>query len=706
MPTINLPDGTILNFPDTMTPDQIRNALSGFQGSQPVQDQVPGQIPQDIPPDTPQGQEEGFLDTISRNLRDFTSEALNTATFGFSDVVAGAGAALAEELFGGEEADPAAAFNRPRQEREEFREENPITSGVASFIGAFVNPAGQRAGKFVTSGQGLLSTAGRSAAVGAGFGGGQAGGEFAGEALGQVLEGEEVDIAQGAADVGTATALGAGIGGAFPFAARGVKAGFSGIANTLRRFTEKGQGTRALRKVAEAMERDGLTPRMALERIEKLGPEAALLDVGPNSRALAFTVAGIPGTGKTKVTGFLRARQEGVRNPKTGVIEGGQVNRIQKHIDQLIKGNFFTERQQLANQNNSARFYDSAFASNQNIESKNIDSILKTPAGRQAFVNARKTIQNLRTNLSKVDPELSAQLKEAGQLRPPGGVGRGLKLQFLDQVKKEMFDLEQAAKTQFGKPTSKSRSISQLRRELIDELDASDVTAGKDYAQARSLAGDDLANQEALEAGSDFLSKTKFSNPEELGLALNEMSPEARHLFRVGAAQSLKGKLAEIVSRADASKKLIDIQSLERKIRLAFGDNVKFKQYVDLLENEKDLFRAVTDVLGNSKTAERGAALDDLALDTGRLAQGVRDLLAGDFISATRNIIRGSSERLLISPKETEKIADILLRRDVRGLSGQIPAPVSRVTETGRPVALEESLIRALSSTAGTRVDN
>ena len=185
---------------------------------------------------------------------------------------------------------------------------------------------------------------------------------------------------------------------------------------------------------------------MALERIEKLGPEAALLDMGPNSRALGFTVAGIPGKGKTKITNFLKKRQEGVRNPETGVIEGGQVNRIQDHMDQLVKGNFFSEQQQLANMKNASALYDSAYAANQQMESKIIDRILKTPDGKKAFALARRNMQNARATLSKSDPELTAQFKESGEKALGTGVGKGLKLEFLDQVKKALFDLEEGAK--------------------------------------------------------------------------------------------------------------------------------------------------------------------------------------------------------------------------------------------------------------------
>jgi hypothetical protein len=274
-------------------------------------------------------------------------------------------------------------------------------------------------------------------------------------------------------------------------------------------------------------------------------------------------------------------------------------------------------------------------------------------------------------NVSKTDPDLTAQLRETGGKVTGKGVGKGLKLEFLDQVKQNLWAVEQAKKTRLGAPTPESRAVSILRTKLINRLDEIDQGAtGGLYARARLAAGDDLANVEALQMGSNFMSKAEFSSPESLGIAIQDMTPEARHLFRVGMAQSLKGKVGEVVSRADAAKQLIDIQSLERKIQLGFGDNKKFQQYIGLMENEKELFRAVTEVLGNSKTAARGAALDDLAKDTGKLGQGVRDILSGDFFSATKNLLSGSVDRLTTTPKESDKIADILINRDITGLSG------------------------------------
>lgn len=665
-----------------------------------------------VPQEQPEQQAEPrtFLQTVS-DIVDFSKgasrSAASAATFGGSDIVGGAGRGLAELLFGaGDEGAVGEAFAAPTEERQAFEQQNPKTAIAANVAGAFVNPVGQAVGPLIAGGKGIVGKVGRGILGGAGLSTAQAGGEQVGEVLAETATDQEINIRENTDRILKAAGTGAAFGGAIPGAISTGKGVFTGIASLVTRFSSKTQGTKALRKVAEALERDGFTPSQALKRIDELGAEAALVDIGPNSRALGFTVFGIPGKGKETITKFLRGRQEGVRPPGGGRATGGQVQRIQDHIDELVPDNFFTQRQQLANLNKSGELYDAAYAANQQIESTTIDRILRTPSGRQAFKNARSTLQNLRKNVSKTDPELAEQLKETGEAATGRGVGKGLKLEFLDQVKRELFDLEELAKTPLGKATSRSRSITDLRRSLIDELDKVDVTAqagpgslkvgGGAYAQARLLAGDKLANQEALELGNKFMSKAQFSTPEELGVAIGEMSPEARHLFRVGAAQALKARIADVVSRADATKKLIDIQGLERKVDLAFGDEALFNKYTAFLENEKTLFRAVTDVLGNSKTAERLEALDDAGIDPSRLLQGFRDIAQGQTLRGGINVAAGLKERITTPPGQSEALAELLTGRNVRGLKEALPAP--QITEGGALKSIDEILIRALSA--------
>ena len=652
-----------------------------------------------------------FLDTVSdtsEDFKQFTREALNTATFGLSDIVAGGGRAAAEALFGkGEGGKIAEAFKAPRKERQAFEQENPKTAIAASIAGGFVNPVAQRLGGFISGGKGTLAQIGRGAGGGAALTGAQSTGERTGEVIGNVAAGEDVNFLDKAEQVAKDTLTGGAIGGAIPGAVQAGKAGFNGVASLLTRFSDKAQGTRALRKITEALERDGFTPQQALKRVDELGPEAALLDVGDNSRGLAFIAFGIPGKGKTSIAKFLRDRQEGVRNPITGVVKGGQVQRIQEHIDDIIPDNFFTQRERLANLNNSAKLYDEAYAANQAIDDKVINGILKTPSGRQAFKNARVTLRDLQKNLARSDPELTALAKEQGVVTG-AGIGKGLKLEFLDQVKRELFDLEQLAKGEFGKSTSKSGAITELRRKLIRRLDEVDVTAqsgpnslkaeGGSYARARVLAGDKLSEQEALENGADFMLKSRFSTPQELGVALEDMTPEARHLFRVGAAQALKAKISDSVSRADATKKLFNVQGLEQKVNAAFGDQDLFASYTKFLGKEETLFRAVADVLGNSKTGERIAALDDAVLDPGRILQGFRDITSGQPGGVTRgvvNIAGGIKDRIVTPPNQSEQLAKILTGRDISQLK---PLPAPQFTEPGQPRSLQELVIRALAS--------
>jgi len=674
MPTVNLPDGRKINFPDTMSAEEIQNALVGIRGTATEEAPAP---------------ETNLLEDVSQGLTGFTREAIAPFTLGVGGRVEEFGRFLAESIFG-ESGDPSI-----QKQREEFRTENPKLAITASIIGGLAGPIGQKAGGFIAKAQGLPQTIKRGAAVGAGL----VGTQTAIESEGDIQE-RVVQTAEGAA-------LGGTLGGTIPAAVTGVKAAGTGIVNLLSRFSDKRQGTMALRKVAEAMERDGFTPEQALQRIDELGPEAALLDVGPNSRALTFTAAGRPGKGKTRIAEMIRDRQEGVRDPRTGRLKGGQIARIENHINRLVPENFFDQRQQLANINESAALYKNAYAQNQFVESRVINRILKTPAGRQAMSNARTTLQNLQTNLSRIDPELTAQAKEAGIITGKG-VGRGLKLEFLDQVKRELFDLETLAKTSIGKPTSRSRSISELRVNLTKELDNVDVTAqagpgslkieGGDYARARLLAGDKLANQEALERGAEFMSKAKFGSPEELQIALNEMTPEMRHLFRVGAAQALKAKIGDTVSRADATKKLLDIPALEQKIQTAFGDQKLFANYTKFLENEKELFRAVTDVLSNSKTAERLLAAEDSLIDPGALLAGGQQVAGGQPIRGALNLAREGIRRLATGAKESEALAETLTGRNVQGLQNILPQ-VTPLTGQLAPRTLEETLIRGTTPT-------
>jgi len=161
----------------------------------------------------------------------------------------------------------------------------------------------------------------------------------------------------------------------------------------------------------------------------------------------------------------------------------------------------------------------------------------------------------------------------------------------------------------------------------------------------------------------------------------------------------LKAKIGDTVSRADAAKKILDIPALENKIKIAFGDDELFSKYASFMTNEKELFRAVTDVLSNSKTAERGLAAAESALDPGILVQAGSDIGRGNLIQGLFNLSKGFFQKVTSSQPRAEGIAKTLTGRNIEGLQ---PGPVvTRITEQLAPRSAEDVFLRALAPQAG-----
>ena len=495
-------------------------------------------------------------------------------------------------------------------------------------------------------------------------------------------EGDMSDRAEGAL---TGTAIGGLLGGASVPLIDAAVAGGRGIYNAVAARLPFGQAGVAQRKMAEALVRDGLTPQQAAAKVASIGPDAVLADAGPNAQGLARATAGTPGEGRTAITEFVTNRQEGIRDAGN-VLQGGQAGRITGQIESLVPQNYYATKAGQKATNAASDLYDSAFKANQMVESPEINLILKTPAGKQALRDAVELMQNDRSLVSKTDPELTAALKEAQQLgqtnvESPGGVGRGLKLRTLDYVKQALYDMEDAAKDQFGNATAKSRGITGLRRDLTRELDNVDVTAqagpnstkaaGGDYANARKLASTRARDLQALDRGQNFMSKSEFKGSQDLAADLADMSQTERDNFRIGAAQALKQKVGDTVSRADLTKKLMDIPELESKIKLAFGDDATFKKYIENLIGEKQMFSTYGKVTGNSSTAEKLAEQSDAKVDPSRFIAGLKQMASVnplDWFVGGAKAIGGAIDRSTMSPGVSRELANLLTGTDVTAL--------------------------------------
>ena len=621
------PDGRVFEFPTGMAEVEISAVMAKHYGG-----------------DTP------WYEDAARFVDDTVRSAARGATFGFADEIA-AGLNTGFGLLG--DYDKAVVEERARDDR--FREDSPVTSTVAEVAGgigstlavpwlkAATTPA-QGASLAARTATGVKSGAGLGALYGAGN-----------------ADGDLSDRAIGALQAGT---VGAATGGlAVPAVDLGAK-GVRLIADqTLGRLPSR-QAQVAANKVAEALQRDGLTPDQAMQRIRQLGPEAALLDAGPNSQALARAVYTQPGKGKPIIGDFLRTRQEGTRNPATGMLQGGQNSRVTASIEKLVPDTAKDARGAVANSKTlSGQSYNAARAGDDLVDvlpviSSLDDEITKSKGG-------------IKSALSRVRSFL---VDDAG--RPE------VTIDTLHQAKMAIDDLMSGeARSSMGN-VAKAR-IRAYQDALVEAIESAGE-AGAKYREGRLGTAAAWRINDALDMGEGFMLKRVAATPDDLADQLAKMRPEELEAFRTGAAQAIKSKLGDMNTRTDVTKRLMDIPNLEQKIRLAFGDDQTFKRYIDALEAERTMFDAYGRIISGSRTGEVLAEQADAGKDVGRVAQGVREIFLpqsmADPVRGITNIAGGLKDRAAIPGPVSGRLAKLLTGRSVDPLTEAMKSQVANDT--------------------------
>ena len=639
---------------------------------------------------------------IADRARDSLNQFAQGASFGFIDE----GKAFAQQglhdLTGGAlYSDDGQTYDerlaKIRGRMNSFEENNPVTSavlqgtgGVASSIalpGGLLGAAGKGTSRLANTVRGAgqaLSVAPKGAGIMAQSlrAGGQGAGYGAAHGAGNA-EGGVVDRLEGAAGGGI---IGLAAGLAAPpvinLTAKALQAGIEQVSRLLPEAWKR--STPAQRKVVEALLRDGLTPEQAALKMQQ-NPNFALVDVGPNTQGLARAAGTIPGEGKTTLTNFLRGRQEGTRDAGN-VLQGGQANRITSALDDFVPESFRGSMDDLiATRRKDARpLYEAAFAPRSDRAG---NTFAPWDERLQQFLDEPIVLQGLKKGVRIQQLEALADgvpfnpseyaiqgFDDAGELI----IGKVSNLRAMDAAKRGLDDiLEEYRDKTTGKLvlTEYGRAIDNVRRSLVNKLDemTTDWSTGESlYKNARAAWAGPSKMMDALSAGRDFMSKSIYKNPEELGRRMAELSPDEKHLFRIGAVQAMRDKTGDLVTRADATKRLMDIPNLESKIYQAFDNPEMYKKYIAMLQDEGTMFDSYGKVLTGSRTGEVAAEQADSAIDTGRIAQGVAEMAGGGvsgWLRGSRDVARGLKDRAFMSANTSKGLAELLSGRDTAGLA-------------------------------------
>lgn len=664
---ITAPDGTKyeVNAPDGASEQDALSYVQSQHGQQEELAPPPtAQTPPAPPSANPQAQQRSLGDRITSNAGDALRFAQKGLLMGAGDVAAAGLAAPIQSLasqFGDNPISLGKAYNNQlayeRQRMDDFQGRNPLIAGVSEGVGGAIPAAGAL---IASGGAAALPMALEAAAAKTGLGraGQYAMQNIAKPAVSGAAYGGAYGFGSGRDGLDNRVAAGddsAIVGGLLgPVAPLIGKSVFSGMDAASKyigsRFSGGAADDAAAMKVLQSIQRNNpsLSQQEAIQatrdRLTSMGDNAMLADTGENTRALAGAMSRLPGEGKTRINDAVTLRQEGMRDPNTQVLQGGQFGRTNNLIDDLIPENYFSAQDAtIAARKGLGASYDAAKASGNAVDVapilSNLDNEIFNSKG-----GIKSGLQKVRSYLVNDDgqPETS--------------------IETLHQAKMAIDDLMTGeARSSMGN-VAKAK-VKDYQNQIVTAIENS--PGGEQYQQGRLGTAGQWRLSEALDTGRDFLSRATARSNNDMQRVLQDMRPEELNAVRTGAAQALKETIGSTKRSGDVTEKLMNKPALEERVRMVFGDDATFQKYIGTLDNEKQFYNTYAEVKKGSPTAARLAAQEDAGVPAGIVADAARAALNPSPIGIANSVLNfvGNRGRQLTMPEPVRnRIAEILVK--------------------------------------------
>lgn len=536
-----------------------------------------------------------------------------------------------------------------RGEIEQFKEENPATSLAAEAVGS-VGTGAAGGLKLASKLPQTVGTFARGAMVGA------PSGAIAGAGMSDPEENLSFyeSMSERLKGGGQGAALGGVLGGAFgKIAEKSAPLIESTAARTRAAFV--GAKSKALRQVAQAMERDSTSIEGMIRKKALMGPEANISDIGgENVRDLLETIAQQPGKARDRVKramlGRLQTQRQRLKDTIRGVVHprADDLNTARMEIEQNLR-------------TQAKPFYDEAYRTPIQI-TEEIKSILDRPK--------IKPLVNKAVQMAKSDTDLSEDLIQGLNPENPNVV-------LLDYVKKAIDD--RTRKTVGNEKRIFTSAAEKLRNAIDDQVPS--------YKQARSIYGTEAGRLEALELGQGvFREAKKGVNVEKV---FSEMTPEKQEMFRLGASNEMF-RIMDNVSdtlegrpAAGLINKLYGSPIQKKTVDMVMESPQAARNFRRMLEAERSFVESANKALSNSATARRLALEADQAMDISEAADIASGKIDG-LIKAAKRILSGSTTDeatrselgRLLTAQNVDDIKAILINSQIQG--SLLPESISK----------------------------
>lgn len=370
---------------------------------------------------------------------------------------------------------------------------------------------------------------------------------------------------------------------------------------TAARMFPGAAGEQATGKLAQAFNRDMITPDEAQAALKRLGPLGGMIDVGgPNVRGLGEAVASKPGVGQQVAEDFLNTRAEGAP---------GRINAA-VNLATGDPGNFHATMTDLDNARRTAAApkYEAAFSRIVTTpqEAAQVQPFISDPIGQKAMNDGLRIIEL--ENLAKGQPFKPA---DYGVTRSQNGsyvLGDGVpNLRLMDAVKRGYDNIVEG----YRDPVTGKLALDQYGR-AVNQVRAAYTGKLRDmyprYGGALDAWGGPSGSMDALAMGRGVLS----NDPEVTSQAIANLSPGDRSFFQAGVARAIKDRADSVPDGADTTRRIFGNQLIRDKIAAGFGDPNAFNQFSNTMQNEATFAQTKNAVLSGSPTARRLAAQQDV----------------------------------------------------------------------------------------------
>lgn len=661
MTDIKMPDGTTVRFPDDMPEATIRGLIA---------QKFPRQVGE-AGAAIPRGQRDmtGHRDVLGEPNNSFVGKVGAFATGGV-DGVPVAGPALSAITKGVAAIVPSITSGQPYGEvydemgrmSKSIQEDNPNTATAGRVTGAVLGTI-----PLMRAAPGLFGLGGGSLAPRM----------FASSLSGSALNTADAGVRSGgdaqAMKDGAWSGLLLGAAGPVigPLVGKGVKA-IADKVQSAKVAKALGVSQQALGFIKDAATKDALTPETARKFLSDLGPDAMVLDVGPNLRGVGAGLAAMPGEGNTIVRNALTTRDAGANRR---IMEAVNANLGEAPVPSRVVADI--ER----NQALLSPRYQEALGDALPVDTSKIAQYLDREA--QALRgDAQKGVQRIRTMLNRTGTE---QLE----------ISPSVLLQTRQAVD-DMLETAQGSNHINALSTARQAIDDQLRASVpnIKEIDAS-------YAE--------LARQkEALQRGQQVLSSGREApRPVELaeqvetgalpqGLQVGPSAVPVR--LRQGTRAEIERIIGTNANDRVALQRLIKGEGDWNRDRLVtqFGQD-KADAVFNLLDRERKFYETADRVIRNSETSARQGAKQALegagsvgpnSVD-GYVAGGAAGAVRGAAVQGVNKIVQALNA--VKSDEVRGQIATMLTGQSPvleTVLSGGVNVPVSHIDRVARAMLL------------------